>query len=563
MADAANPEMNQMLAAMMFGPQTQANLNAAQQQQALANAILQEGVTPISTQNRQVGNMGYAISPFEGLAKMAEIIAGKEGQQQANDALVKALTPATQGQTGGFDPMSGQQIGGSQAPTGAGMNFYDQNGNLTPLGFMQVASGNRAVAEMKPPNEVRTAQWALGGQAPGVIGQQLTNAANPGSVAMQTTAGNNAAGLLPPGTMPGGSGQQTPPPQPQQFDPMSGGPMQGQQQPPYGGNAAPQIPVQGPQALPPMPPQKPIAPPPGAPQFSNVPPSPQGAGAANVPLGNLPPVQMASLQPPPNMVPPQASPQPVAPPAASGPGTPPPNPRNYPNMNAYTAATEAWKAGQVEQAKVGPAGATTEAQDTGKNLADATKTFNVAASNLPRAMQRFSQLRDAAANASYGGGVDEEDPGSHFGDYSRNLARSWIGQQIEPKTAVANQVIDQATKQGVIAELGPQLSGMKPNRFLDGLASGASGLNAADPPPAKINAINGLQDQYISNLKAVAQQRRQYGDLSAPSDMDLAKMISQNADPSTTVSVISPDGKLGRVSPLHLTDLIQAGGQIR
>ena len=202
------------------------------------------------------------------------------------------------------------------------------------------------------------------------------------------------------------------------------------------------------------------------------------------------------------------------------------------------------------------------AQEAGTNVADATKTFNVAASNFPRAMQRFEQLRQAASDASYGIGVDEKEPGS-TGDFNRVFAKTFLAQYIEPKTAVANQIMEQATNQGVLSELGPQLAGLKGNKFLEGIASGASGLDLADPPAAKLNAINGLQDQYISNMKSLISQRRNYGDKTAPTELELSNLIAQHAKPTDMISVVDPKGNLGRVPASDLASLVQDGGQIR
>lgn len=72
--------------------QADPNLNAQQaaiaQQQALAQALLQQGMTPIEQQGRQVGGVAYRISPLEGLAKMLQAYTGRQSltdasQQQA------------------------------------------------------------------------------------------------------------------------------------------------------------------------------------------------------------------------------------------------------------------------------------------------------------------------------------------------------------------------------------------------------------------------------------------------------------------------------------------------
>lgn len=481
---------------------------AAQQQQALAQALLQEGETPISTNNRMMGNIAYKISPFEGLAKMAQILSGKEGLQSSNEALANALYPQSSqdGMNIHQDNSTGtpttqdyaptpSTLQTSSAPQGTSVNpWVDAQGNPTRMANMQAMMGNRAGAEM-------TSLYAKPFQA--------------APTAYGTGIGTAAAGQAAPGAFSPNAATVQPQPvrQPNPYAVMPS-PQGMPAQPQSNTNAGIPQPTSGIQ-IPPM----------NASQLT----AHQSTGG--------------SIQPPPAM-------------AA-------PNPANYTTNDAYQAAMKAFQAGATKSAEAAGAGAATQAEDTGKNIADATKTFNVAAGNLPRAMQRFQQLRQASNDASYGGGVSEEEPGSMIGDYARNFARTSGGQLLEPHRAIANQTIEQATKQGILSELGPQLAGLRGNKFLETIASGASGLNAADPPLAKINAINGLQDQYISNLKSLAQQRRSYGDPTAPSEMDLAKIISQNSLPTTMVNIITPDGKFGKVSVGHLSDLVQSGGQIK
>jgi hypothetical protein len=72
---------------------------------------------------------------------------------------------------------------------------------------------------------------------------------------------------------------------------------------------------------------------------------------------------------------------------------------------------------------------------------------------------------------------------------------------------------------------------LKGNKFLEGIAAGASGLNHSDPPQTKVHAVDGLEAQYISNLKQLAAQRRAYGDNRAPTDeqidAEVARLKSQ------------------------------------
>lgn len=501
-------------AALGYSPEQQKNLLATQQQAALAQALLQQGETPISTEGRSIGGVGYAISPWEGVAKLAQALSGSQGLKSSNEALVNALYPQ--------QPSGGQNGGQPPLQASGGYDFYDSQGNLTPLGKLQILQGNRAVAEMRPPNEVRTAQWALGQGAAPVVGQGLINQATPGQVEYQKGLGTAAAGMAPAGTMPPGIG-------------------------------AP--PVRGPEQLPPV---QPGMIPPSGPALNEyrqqngmaTPPVDQQRAAMGMPLGTASPMAASQLNP-----------GVVAPSMGIAPGLSAAMPQPLPgeSNNQYQ-----------ERLKAAGAGQKTQAEDTGKNLADATKTFNVAAGQLPRAMERFNQLRQAAQDASSGAGVSDQEPEQGLidrflpgPDWARSSARTFPESWLNPKVAAANQTIDQATKQGVLSELGPQLAGLRGNKFLESIASGASGLNPADPASTKIKAINGLQDQYISNLKSLAEQRRSYGDPSAPTDMNLATLISQHADPMYEVHIMHPDGSLGTIKARSLLPAVQSGATIQ
>lgn len=154
----------------------------------------------------------------------------------------------------------------------------------------------------------------------------------------------------------------------------------------------------------------------------------------------------------------------------------------------------------------------------GGNAADVGKTLNVMSANLPVVMQRLKEMEDASGNASYGFGVNNEGTGfkqgmaSQFG-YDKN-----------------NAILQQRAAQGVLPELGPQLAqaGIRGNKFLETLASSASGLNLAASPEAKQVAIQGLREQYISNLKSTARQVRAMGG-QAPSDAEIDAQVAQYA----------------------------------
>lgn len=242
----------------------------------------------------------------------------------------------------------------------------------------------------------------------------------------------------------------------------------------------------------------------GAPVAPQTAPTPSQSPAAN------PAPATATIPPIPSMA---NAPSFAAAPA--GATAPPAPPSSMPNTSAAAPNTVSGFGT--------PLGTQAETTKTGENLADTQKTFNVTMSNLPRALTRFDELRKASADASSGYGIDEGGEGP-----KETFAQSSGGQFIEPKTALANQTIQQASKQGIIAELGPQLVGMRPNKFLESIATGASGLNAADPPATKINAINGLQDQYVGSLKSLANQIRGFGG-NAPSEAEIDAAVAKAA----------------------------------
>lgn len=173
---------------------------------------------------------------------------------------------------------------------------------------------------------------------------------------------------------------------------------------------------------------------------------------------------------------------------------------------------------------VATAGPKKEAEETGTNAATASKTLNVVVSNLPVALRRFQELRAAAPDTSYGFGVEgkEGEPG-----WKQTLAYQLSSvSPDEAKTANANNIFQQKTAQGVLPELGPALAqaGIKGNKFLETLANEASGIDMRADPQSKIKAIDGLEEQYIQNLKSTAAQVRRYGG-QAPTNDEIDAMV--------------------------------------
>lgn len=83
-------------------PSVQAGYLQVQQRQALAAALMQDGLKPLDINNRQVGGVAYRVSPMEGLAKVLQAYGGQKmmgdsNQEMGNllagqnDALVRAM----------------------------------------------------------------------------------------------------------------------------------------------------------------------------------------------------------------------------------------------------------------------------------------------------------------------------------------------------------------------------------------------------------------------------------------------------------------------------------------
>lgn len=169
-----------------------------------------------------------------------------------------------------------------------------------------------------------------------------------------------------------------------------------------------------------------------------------------------------------------------------------------------------------------------QAEKSGEDAAAAQKTYSVAASNLPFVLSRFNEMRGAAKDASYGPEYWVNDEGTGAGQQFHNSR--------DDDTSRANSTLLQKGAQGILTELGPQLAqaGVRGNKFLESIASSASGLHMAQPPGAKLNAIDGLEAQYVRSLKATAQEIRSYGG-KAPTDDEIdAEVAKLKGSPSDT-----------------------------
>lgn len=168
---------------------------------------------------------------------------------------------------------------------------------------------------------------------------------------------------------------------------------------------------------------------------------------------------------------------------------------------------------------------------TGDALGDASKTLDIMQSNLPMALQRFENMRKAAENSNYGFGTNNEGTG-----FKQELSN-----QLSNDTATSNNTLQQYSSQGILPELGPQLAqaGIRGNKFLETLASNASGLNMSAPPATKKALIDGLENTYIGNLKSTAAQLRANG-LPAPSDQEINSAVLQIKQSSSLQQLMMP-----------------------
>lgn len=160
----------QQLGAQLYNPflppDANAKLQGIQQQQALAQTLLSQGTDPISTQGRQIGGVGYNISPWEGVAKLGQILSGKEQQQDANQQTADLVTGANGGSGSGADPYVAMGLPPQVAQL---VRYYSMNGEA------------RAAAELiskfaGPTDLQKNLQIPAGDGSPAPIGGAPTSA---------------------------------------------------------------------------------------------------------------------------------------------------------------------------------------------------------------------------------------------------------------------------------------------------------------------------------------------------------------------------------------------------
>lgn len=431
-----------------FTPDVNKQIMAAQQQQALAQALLQEGETPISTNNRMMGNIGYRISPLEGAAKLADILSGKQGLSQGNQDYANAFSPPPQAQQLADalqSPPNGQSAsvpsveGPQQLPPIDPAQQYRQDNNMQPPPIdaqrqamgLPVGSAAMGTPPSVQPQTATQQPWspysAMGsgvmkGDPQSLIqygtmlttnpdtaraGAELIGQGMAGAKAYQTKVGENAAALAPPGTMPPGV------PSPVNSSVLQPGAS--------------------------------------APQAGGLPPPPPPPPATALPTGaNVSPVAQA------------------------------PNPASFPTTAAYQAAMKAFEANQSAQGST-----------EGDNAAENLQQYNSSRSQTQAVLDKINDMHQANKSSSFNG-ANTEEGGSPVTVYHRLMG--------DP-TSQANTKLEQLKEQGLISQIGPQLAGTgsKGNKLLEGIIQGSDSFKLNVGKPAVATSIDGLGLNYIRN----------------------------------------------------------------
>lgn len=147
----------------LYDPSVAVDQTALERQMALAQAIRQQALTPINTQGRQIGGMGYRISPLEGVAKVLQAYQANRMDQQNDAARLDLMQRMGQAYAaalrGGAPGDQSAPTVGTQAPAPV-TDASAPNGGLpagvTPAqmeagGFPQPAQSAPSVTSSAPP----------------------------------------------------------------------------------------------------------------------------------------------------------------------------------------------------------------------------------------------------------------------------------------------------------------------------------------------------------------------------------------------------------------------------
>lgn len=189
----------------------------------------------------------------------------------------------------------------------------------------------------------------------------------------------------------------------------------------------------------------------------------------------------------------------------------------------------------------------------GGDLAGAKKTLAIMHANLPVMMQRLDEMHNASDNADWGPLVD-----SQGGGIQPALSN------LNPKspTAIADQLLQQRSAQGVLSELGPQLAqaGIRGNKFLEQIASSASGIDMSKNRPARGAAVEGLRQQYISNLASTINQVRNMG---GEVPQELIDAYNEASKKYPRVDQFAPKTGANTPDPQAIVDELRRRGKIK
>ena len=105
--------------ASLYDPSVAVDQQALERQMQIAQALRQQSMTPVDTSGRQIGGMGYRVSPWEGVAKVMQGVMANR-QDTANDRARMALNLQMAKALGIGQPQTGQTPQGQ--PSGPQMS---------------------------------------------------------------------------------------------------------------------------------------------------------------------------------------------------------------------------------------------------------------------------------------------------------------------------------------------------------------------------------------------------------------------------------------------------------
>lgn len=445
----------------LIAPSVQAKLLEAQQQQAIASALLGEGMSPLDIKDRQIGGVGYAISPLEGLGKLAQALSGRYQLSQANKDYMSAFQPknSADGST-----VAGVQDGGILSSQGASI-LQGVPANLQPLVASWATTEPRAAAELIAKFAAPTEQQKnFGGQGTPAFQQWVQNQTNPGSVKYQEALGANAAGNAPAGMMPPGL------------------------QPPQDNGQLPPVPSQ-------------------VPQVQGMQPS--NSQLTNAATQGMPPMPAQALNPNQAM---GAQVNPMAvPPAFNNTGMPSPMPNE--SQNQYMARLDAAKAG-----------ATSRATAEGTGMGDANVNLAQINSRIENAKKNVQEMLGIADNTSTAVPLVPEDlqhkyiqrfdpktatANTRFEQLNNQIYVQELGPLIKQLGSRGNMFVERAVKAGSAIDIGDNPAAKKVAlqgilEYLDNIQKNAAnqqGILAGTQPNQPSPASQGTNGWSITRVR--------------------------------------------------------------